>query len=356
MRVLFFGDLQTNGKHAAYSSFLQSTMEFLMKTIDEERPDIVVNLGDLMDTKSVVEVDDLVWAWKLTREIEMECKPPDFYGYPTHMLLMGNHDMSDKKGGRSSVEVMEGINTDIFTRLSTVETSEGLLVIIPYTEDMPGMWKKLSEIENKDSVFGIFAHTNWLGCRLTPTFVSDKGINPVDMENMFPNAHMFAGHYHHPLDLGRLHIVGSPLHKDFNDILGEIPRGFTLWDSKTGEITRIENPNTYHCLDLRFDDEELMKNAASSLRPMKDKLRVKISVPSAIVDETLEEFDGFLWKSVVPNESSITSLYQGHGIKICSTPGEVIRRGVETAPDDLDSEVLEKIGQAIFDNVGGGAV
>jgi hypothetical protein len=224
----------------------------------------------------------------------------------------------------------------------------GDVLILPYARDQEAMVGNISRVDFS-KIRAVFGHIDWYGCKLTPSFVTDFGLKPDEfLAKLAPGARIFNGHYHHPQDLGRFHLVGSPLHCDFNDVLGTIERGFTFWDTDTDKVERIVNHSTYYCLTLAFSTEEEAYKASKDLEPMKDRIRAKISVPSKIVDITSKAFDGFLWKSVIPADSTVASIFSGTGLKICSSPAEVIQRGVEAAPDGLDREALQKIGEGIF--------
>jgi len=349
MRILFFGDLQVNHKNSLYQSFLDGTMRHLREFININNPDLLINLGDLMETKSVVEVEDLVWAWNWTKTLEDMCPPPSENGHSSYWIIKGNHDISDRNCHTASVQVMEGLNTSVFMKEHVVKLEEFDVVILPYTENYSLLNKFLDSIEDKNRVRLIVGHVCWIGARMTPYFVTDKGLDPVKVLRQFPNARVFNGHYHHPVDVcNRLHMVGSPLHKDFNDIIGDIPRGFVLWDSDLDTITRIKNPSTYHCLSLEFNSEENMRDIYEKLYEDKELLKLRIYVPKNLIEEANELFKGFLWKSVVQSSSDVISVYNGSGLKIQSTPKEIIEIAVTNSPDGYDKNLLEKIGKEAF--------
>jgi DNA repair exonuclease SbcCD nuclease subunit len=344
MKILFYSDLHVNGKNKTYMSFLEQTMQFLRKTVRDVHPDLVVNLGDLFHTDTI-EVDDLVWTWNWTRKIVETISGLDQW------IIRGNHDTSDRNGEISSVQVMAGNHNEVFTKptITTLIDTESVLVI-PHTRDYEALRLELSKLGRSFSndVVAIFSHIDIIGCRFSSAFVSDKGLTYKELEDFFPKAKVFNGHYHHPDNMAQIHLVGSPLHRDFTDVWSQIERGFTVWDTETGEVERITNPATYYCLTLAFEDEDSMTKSARDLSEQKERIRVRISVPSKMVDETSEAFSGFLWKSVVPSNSTVASIYQGSGLNTCSTPSELIKKGIEASPDGLDRDLLSEMGKEIF--------
>lgn len=348
MKILFYGDLQVNHNRTDYMKCLQGALGLLHQIILERRPDLVVNLGDLMDTKHIVSVDDLVWAFKWSRVIGHAAAQVN--GHPTdrrHWILKGNHDISDKRGDFATVQVMEDEFTKVCMTHGLYAVDGKTFYVMPYTEDIEGLQESLKQAETAD-VKGIFGHVDWLGCRLTPTWTSKKGLDPAWVMERFPDTPVFNGHYHHPMSVGNVFFVGSPLHKDFNDILGEVERGFSLWDTEKGEIERIANRNTFYCMNLRYETEKQMKDSYAVLQPLAEQLRVKVSVPHKLVEEAKEMFGEFLWISIQPIESGQQGVYHTTQVSVTDSPSEIVKRGVESAPDQYDRKLLERMGAEAF--------
>lgn len=338
MRILFYGDLQINRRRPEYMQQLKNCMTHLRETIRERAPDLVVNLGDVMDTKSLVDVEDLVWGYYQMREIAGVSKE--------HYILKGNHDLSDRKGEYASVQVMDS-DSRVFMNPEYVEYKNGTnILVLPYTEDIDSTYKWLSDFNpDLDLIIG---HVDWIGCRLTPAYVSKSGFDQSWFQRIWRDVPIFNGHYHHPMDVGNLHLVGSPLHKDFNDVLGTIERGYTLWDSSTGHVERITNPHTYYCLQLTYESMEALEHGWRQLREMAGILRVKVFVSNELLDDAKEMFGGFLWSSIIPLDSSAIRMEHTSQLNLQSTPSEVLKKGVDAAPGDYDKATLYALGQKAF--------
>jgi DNA repair exonuclease SbcCD nuclease subunit len=64
---------------------------------------------------------------------------------------------------------------------------------------------------------------------------------------------VMSGHYHHKSELGPIHYLGAPypmIWSDYRD-----PRGFHLFDTKTHELTFIENPYSLF-MRIVYDDQD----------------------------------------------------------------------------------------------------
>ena len=349
MRILLYGDLQTNHRRPDYMQFLTKTLEYLVSVIEDRQPDLVVNLGDTFDTKNLVSVDDLVYGWQWSRRIGSARPPVSASGTTTkrHWVLKGNHDISDKHGDRASIQVLEEPNTLVCMGMGMHVVNGLRVLVIPYDEDVNSIYQSLHDCTDRPDL--ILGHCDWLGCRLTPHYVSKAGLDPAWFAKNYPGVPVFNGHYHHPMDVGDLHFVGSPVHKDFNDIAGEIPRGFSLWDSETGDVERIVNPHTYYCLQLSFTEEEEMRAWADKLRPDAERLRIKVAVPQRLLDEAKESFEDYLWHTIQPIDTEAIRAIHTSGITAQSTPSEVVTTGVGRAdPEVYDCEMLATFGRKAF--------
>lgn len=349
MKILMTGDWQVNGRRDDYMSMLEACVDYFLSVVVKTEPDFVVNLGDVMDTKNLVDVEDLVWAYQSVNKISNlvpQKNPSHWTPKPRHVILKGNHDLSDKNGNVASIQVMESDNTRICMHAEILHMGPLRVMVLPYTENIEGTYKWIEQQTSPPHV--IIGHVDWIGCRLTPAYVSKNGFDPAWFHERFPGVPIFNGHYHHPMSLGNLHMVGSPVHKDFNDVVGPIERGFTLWDSETGTIERIPNPCTYYCLQLTYENEDSLESGWKELRSMAENLRVKVFVPNKLLADAKEMFKDFLWSAVIPIESDAISLQHASEVTVQSTKAEVLQKGVDAAPDEYDKEMLYSLGRQVF--------
>ena len=360
MKFLIFGDLQISDRRQDYMAYTQQTLQYLGQLVRERRPDYLINLGDLIDTFGTVRLTDLGYAYEwmnyLGREMAGGGTPHNADGNadalraatadPRLWILKGNHDMDDREGKRASCQVMEQ-NARIFMELTTTEIDGfGYALVLPYTRDYAHMMNTLESIAELDvEVKVIFAHTDWIGCRMTPAMVSKEGLEPVKVQELFPNATIFAGHYHHPQTVGNLHIVGSPQHMRFDDVLGAIPRGFAFWDSETGTVERIPNPYTFYCAQVQAETDAQLRQAWEALKPNCANIKVKVKVPPKLMEEADGLFSDFLWKSILPLENVQA---EETTITVTSSVPEIIAAGLDRAGEEYDLELLKQYGVEAF--------
>jgi hypothetical protein len=305
--------------------------------------DLALNLGDTTDTFGVVDIRDLLFANQWVRSIG--------HAAGKQYVLRGNHDTGDKYGHSSVPPLYADGTTEVVTQLKTGEIpGVGKVVFVPHTTDYEQVYEALEEA-NPDL---ILAHTDWLGCRLTPQYVSKTGLEPMKVVETAIDAAIFAGHYHTPLQVGCVNFVGSPQYMNFADYMAPIPRGWIIWDSETGDIERVANPHTYECHTIRAEDKRQLKKAHKKLaedRP-EDK-KVKVYVPKRLIPDAIELFEGFLWVGVYPAENDAVGVEFESGVDLKTSPEEAIKAAVTTAdPAEFDPDLLTTYGMEAF-NIGG---
>lgn len=334
LKVLMFGDLQVSCKNRDYMDNLDSTAAYLCETIRAVQPDLVVNMGDTFDTFGVVDVQDLVWVYQFSRLVANRSRG-------NYWVIGGNHDACDKSGLYSGLDILRDIPGLTLFRNNPDIVSKFL--IVPYTrEQVP-----INDLP-KGSIAGVFGHAEWKGCKVTPSFVSPDGYDIGEFASAYPDALIFNGHYHNPDQLGPLTLVGSPLHKDFNDD-PSLDRGFVLWDTDTGKIERISNPYSYRCLDVEYHDLPSLTEHLESFQNVQ-RYKMKVRVPSSLVDGAKDICSGmgFLWSAVYPLESKYDELPEDVGVRITSTPEEVINQGISLAGEGYDKDLLLSSGRKAF--------
>lgn len=336
MRVLFYGDLQIHTRKRDYASFLNATMLHLERLVKEQKPDLLVNLGDVLHTFGTIEAEDLLFAYRWTKrlEIAMEGRP--------HLIIKGNHDIADRYGKTAAIEVLASHQT----RVVLEPERYGDFLVLPYTKEFDEVREWLDQ---QSAPAGIFGHVDWVGAHATPTHATTEGLYPHEIAKRWTNVPVFNGHYHTPAQLGPIHLVGSPLHMNFSDALSPIPRGFAMWDTSTGEVTRIENRNTYYCVEATLETIDDISAFYEKVYPNRQQLKLKIFTPLELVEQAQVTFgEGFLWATVTPTDSQRVTVEHLAGINLASSPDQIVQRVVETTPDDLDADLLEKYARKAF--------
>lgn len=328
MRVLFIGDLQINDTQKEYMERLDLTIDWVISLIEKHRPEYVVTLGDVLDTGGWVSVPALLHAYEIMERITDTV--------PTHLILSGNHDVSDKDAKCSSVRVYPGVPC------YQLDLIDGI-AIFPYTRDYERVAEFLTRLEAEPPLLMV-GHLDWKGVSLTPTFVSTKGLLPSDYSALFPGVPFVNGHYHSPLTVGEVVFAGSPLFRDFGDDPSR-ERGIFMWDSDQG-FQFFPNPHTYYVAVVRGE------GALASLQeiPSPENTKVRVHCSLSEVPEVEKLRSSFLWMGVFPEERvPVVSADLGVQVSLTTPPEEVVERVVSVAsPEEYRVETLRDIGLECF--------
>jgi predicted phosphodiesterase len=340
MLACFYSDLHVSHRHNDYMEFLGKTLAYLGDLVRTRKPDVLINCGDTLDTFASLDVRDGVYASRALQTLT------GLVG--RHIILRGNHDTADREGNLSSTQLVCPHGATLVDHATLLDVSGEHILFIPHTRNLPEAREQLLGSVGR-GVSAAVAHTDWLGCQLTPAYVSKEGLDPAEAE-----VPVFAGHYHAPVTVGRVHFVGSPLYKDFSDVEVERPRGFLFWDSATGGIERVANPHTYKCLRIEADTKkDLVKKVAAIGNP--SACRVKVYVPKKLMEEAKEACQGCLWSAVYPIGSETQSVTFASTVTLRTSPEDAVRAAVKSAGEEYDRSQLESVGMEAMRGADNGA-
>jgi hypothetical protein len=157
-------------------------------------------------------------------------------------------------------------NIKVYDKPSTVSVGEQDLFFIPWITPE-------SEEETLDSIRNTPARVAMGHLELSGFYVNQGTIQQHGMDkgtlNKFDK--VFSGHYHMRNDDGKIFYLGNPYQlywSDYND-----KRGFTIFDTDTYELTRIDNP--YEMFKICYYDEDNVEEDLSSYGGCIVKLVVK---------------------------------------------------------------------------------
>lgn len=334
MRVLMYSDVHVSHRHIEYLEFLTRTLGFLEEQVKTLRPDALINCGDTLDTFGDLDVRDGIYASEFLKRLSA-------LG-PQHFILRGNHDTADREGTMSSTQIVCPERASLVSDPGWVDVCGKSVLFLPHSRDPAPHAAMLSEAPSRGTD-AVVAHTDWIGCRLTPAFTSQSGLDPALYARTMPDIPIFAGHYHAPIDVGTVHFVGAPLYESFADLVVPQPRGFLLWESDSGEITRIANPHTYTCVRVDAKTKRELTKALAVLDP--SRCRVKVYVPQKLMEDAQEAIRGYLWGAVYPTDAGHTSSEFSTRVSVRTSPEDAVKAAVSSAGDEYDRAMLESCGR-----------
>jgi UDP-2,3-diacylglucosamine pyrophosphatase LpxH len=217
-------------------------------------------MGDMFDNRKSTDY----WSIDWTKRVILE----PLKKYKVHVIL-GNHDIFYKNTTKLNSPMLllnEYKNIKVYDKPSTVQVGEQDLFFIPWITPE-------SEQETLDSIRNTPARVAMGHLELSGFYVNQSTIQQHGMDKGVLNKFdkVFSGHYHMRNDDGKIFYLGNPYQlywSDYND-----KRGFTIFDTDTYELTRIDNP--YEMFKICYYDEDNVEEDLSSYEGCIIKLIVK---------------------------------------------------------------------------------
>lgn len=155
-------------------------------------------------------------------------------------VIPGNHDLYYKN--TSDVNAVQEIlggwsNVKIHSDPEEIDIDGLKVLLIPWiNQDNVDVAMNLINTSNAPYIFG---HLEITGFLMHHGFYCENGLD----RNIFNRYRaIFSGHFHNKSSEGNIHYLGSTYQMTFGD-LGSI-KGFHVFDTGTGDLTFVENPNT----------------------------------------------------------------------------------------------------------------
>ncbi len=194
----------------------------------------ILHLGDAFDSRKSIEYTSLQW----TKEVVFD----PMKDYDVHMVV-GNHDCYFKSTNKTnSPDLLLNDYTNVKTYSDPTEiTVDGeKILMLPWICD-ENVTRTKEMITNSDAKYAM-GHLELSGFEAYRghTFEEDKGLVSPSIFNKFDK--VLSGHFHTRSDDGKIFYMGNPYEMFWNDV--NDTRGFVLFNTETGEIEYVNNPNT----------------------------------------------------------------------------------------------------------------
>lgn len=218
MKILFIGDPHL--KINRFDLALQF-LKWLDGLIAEQKPDLVVNLGDTFDTHAVIRSE-------VTAEFMKHVYKTIATG-AEYVYLIGNHDMYKPNDAKYHAMLPYKDKIKGLTVVDTIRELHGM-TFVPYQVNPETFPKQTLPI--------CVAHQTFIGADYGP-IAAKEGVDPYSIKGA---EIIISGHIHKRSDVaeGRIRYVGSPFSQSAGDI--DQIKGITIFDSATFSETFIETP------------------------------------------------------------------------------------------------------------------
>lgn len=215
MKVLFIGDM-----HLRINKFTLATqfLTYINKFIDEHKPELVVNLGDALDTHAIIRSEAL-------NELMAHIYHVVDAGIP-YVYLKGNHCQFAPKDGKYHALLPFKNRIE---NLYIVDEPQDLfgMTFVPYLADGDEFPKKTLPI--------CVAHQTFLGADYGPVNAKEG----VDADTISADI-IISGHIHKKHNLGKVVYVGSPYSQDASDV--NQVKGLSIFNTDTYEFNFYKTP------------------------------------------------------------------------------------------------------------------
>jgi DNA repair exonuclease SbcCD nuclease subunit len=234
MKILFIGDM-----HLLINKFELATtfLKWIDGFIEEQRPDVVVNLGDALDTHAVIRSEIL-------NELMSHIYRVVDRGVP-YVYLKGNHDQASPKDGR--YHAMLPFKGRI-KNLHVVDEPQDLfgITFVPFIAHPKDFPRKTLPI--------CVAHQTFLGA----DYGAINAAEGLDAEEVSADI-IISGHIHKRHDLGKVVYVGSPYSQDASDV--NQVKGISIFDTDTFGWQFFQTPMpTWRAFKFEIDAQHSVKD------------------------------------------------------------------------------------------------
>ena len=189
----------------------------------------VIHMGDAFDSRKSIDYQSLEWSKRVVFN--------PLKKYDVHMIV-GNHDTYYKNTNEvNSPELLLQTYKNIKTYSKPTEVNIGGLDIL----FLPWINQENEELSfntiKKTTCRCAMGHLELQGFRVNRQLIMEHGLQGQLFEKF---ERVFSGHYHTRSNDGKIFYLGNPYEMYWTDV--NDTRGFHIFDTKTLELTSINNP------------------------------------------------------------------------------------------------------------------
>lgn len=235
MKIFMYSDLhisktssilpQTEGKYSYRQQMIMATGKWLSNLVKDEKPDIIINLGDTFDQHTITSYD-IDTASEFFGNFK-DLKVP-------HIVLVGNHEMINKDF--NAIALLKHINNIIvIDEPSTINLEINgngdpvPLAFLPYQN-----WNEIKEFPKGNF---LFSHIDIKGSSLRRDSELKDGLELTDLAQY---RLVFNGHIHKPSIRGNVVNVGSITSHSFSDDEDTVPTAY-IFDTNTMDLKQFKS-------------------------------------------------------------------------------------------------------------------
>jgi DNA repair exonuclease SbcCD nuclease subunit len=295
-------------------------LQFLLDVQCQHCPDVVILLGDQLDTHSVMRIE-VVRMWV---DYLKQCNVP-------HIMLKGNHDETSPGSNQHGLVAFEKWAKVIDEPKELAGNG-----YIQYIHNEADFKRAVDSIP--DGVGTLFCHQTFSGAQYENGWYDPNGFDPACVSRF---RKVVSGHIHKRQQIGNIFYVGTPAAMNFNDA-GETKGVYLMEDDR---YTFIESPCPKYVL-IETDDPSSIK-----LGSVEDKYKIILHQTRARIEEYLKSREYLDLKRqyslvFVPKYTDTVVVTIRTVDRL--TPAQVLEKYIDGLMTNLDRAKLASMAQSIL--------
>lgn len=276
-----------------YIDRLQPTCEWIFDEFCKTKPNHVLLLGDIFNSRSVLDLD----IFKLATDFIRKLSESNDWNSKIH-IIVGNHDQANLNDRSvNSLVAFHNLNKNVYVYSEITETilDDQKVLMVPFHTDQSIITEYISSHIRAEELdkYVICAHISIGGMRMNGASVTTPNrlcTDPHMTVSYLQNFKMaFAGHYHNMQFTGEKNnvgYVGSPIQTSFADS-GDLDRGIHIYNPVTNIRTFLPNPHADYYRSVAIEDVTAARNRCATLDLQNKK--VQLFLDSLYSDEQVKE-------------------------------------------------------------------
>ena len=337
MRVAIITDTHygcRKGSKHLHDYFQKFYDDVFFPTIEAEKIDTVVHMGDAFDSRKSIDYQSLEWAKRVVFDRLKK--------YDVHMII-GNHDCYYKNTNNVNspellLQTYDNIKT--YSEVTEVILDKLKVLFIPWI-NAENYENTVQHIKNTSSLCAM-GHLELNGFRAHRGHIMEDGMDSK-LFNKFTK--VFSGHYHTRSDNGKIFYLGNPYEMFWNDV--NDARGFTIFDTDTLTHTPVNNPYKLFYNVYYEDTNYKLFNATE----YKNKI-VKVIVRKKSKPKDFEKFIDKIYSSGVQDLKIVENfnIQESEDFEVSEDENtlSILNRYIDESEFDLNKNIIKNIFQDLY--------
>jgi len=337
MRVAIISDTHygcRKGSKHLHDYFQKFYDDVFFPTIEAEKIDTIVHMGDAFDSRKSIDYQSLEWAKRVVFD--------RLKNYDVHMII-GNHDCYYKNTNNVNspellLQTYDNIKT--YSEVTEVILDKLKVLFIPWI-NAENYENTIECIKNTSSLCAM-GHLELNGFRAHRGHIMEDGMDSKLFDKF---TKVFSGHYHTRSDNGKIFYLGNPYEMFWNDV--NDARGFTIFDTDT--LTHIPVNNPYKLFyNVYYEDTNYKLFNATEY---KNKI-VKVIVRKKSKPKDFEKFIDKIYSSGVQDLKIVENfnIQESEDFEVSEDENtlSILNRYIDESEFDLNKNIIKNIFQDLY--------